>query len=435
MRIRFVGHASVVAEVGDVVLLMDPWLVGDAFNESWSLWPAPALPDETLARVTHLWVSHEHPDHLSVPTLQSISPERRARITVLFQRHWQPEVAAFLRTLGFAAVIELTHADPWRLGIGVEVTLYQVGHEDSALLVRGNGKALLNLNDCKPSEPALRRLAAMAGQVDVLLDQFSLAGWPGNADDPERIARAAKTSLETFRIHVGLVSPVWALPFASFVRFSHTENVSMNAGINRVAGAIESIEPSQGVVLYPGDVWEVDQPFSGTRHALERYEAAYGALAHQPLRRHPSEPVEKVEAAARSWLEDIRASYHTKVLRRLRPLTFAMEDVACNLTMDIANNAISTHPADGASTIVHLSSQAAWYTFAHRWGVATLLISGRFRLTGPEPPFRRFKQLGSAYSTGIDTKHLVQTIATRRLAGVVWSRRREVARELINRVR
>jgi L-ascorbate metabolism protein UlaG (beta-lactamase superfamily) len=55
---------------GDVSLRGDPWLKGEAFNESWTLYPQPIVRDEDVARVTHVWISHEHPDHLSIPTIK-----------------------------------------------------------------------------------------------------------------------------------------------------------------------------------------------------------------------------------------------------------------------------------------------------------------------------------------------------------------------------
>jgi UDP-MurNAc hydroxylase len=78
MRVTF-GHASVKCEVGDVSLWSDRWLKGEAFNESWSLYPQSVLRDEDLARVTHVWISHEHPDHLSILTIKALPAERKAR--------------------------------------------------------------------------------------------------------------------------------------------------------------------------------------------------------------------------------------------------------------------------------------------------------------------------------------------------------------------
>ena len=36
MKIHFVGHACIVAECADTSILMDPWLFGKIFNDSWS---------------------------------------------------------------------------------------------------------------------------------------------------------------------------------------------------------------------------------------------------------------------------------------------------------------------------------------------------------------------------------------------------------------
>jgi len=77
MRISFVGHASILVKTGQVHLLTDPWFRGEVFNESWTLHPEPVLSEQDLAEVTHIWISHEHPDHLSIPTLRSIREDLR----------------------------------------------------------------------------------------------------------------------------------------------------------------------------------------------------------------------------------------------------------------------------------------------------------------------------------------------------------------------
>src|SRR5205823_12128573 len=63
VKITMVSHASVLIEAGPIVLLTDPWFMGAVFNESWALLCPPALTPTTLQGVTHIWISHEHPDH------------------------------------------------------------------------------------------------------------------------------------------------------------------------------------------------------------------------------------------------------------------------------------------------------------------------------------------------------------------------------------
>jgi L-ascorbate metabolism protein UlaG (beta-lactamase superfamily) len=37
MKLEFVNHASFILQEGDVTLMMDPWLEGSVFDNSWSL--------------------------------------------------------------------------------------------------------------------------------------------------------------------------------------------------------------------------------------------------------------------------------------------------------------------------------------------------------------------------------------------------------------
>jgi UDP-MurNAc hydroxylase len=130
MRVTSVGHASVICELGDVSLWSDPLLKGEAFNKSWALYPQPILRYEDLARVTHVWISHEHQDHLSIPTIKALPSERKARTVALFQKH--TKVIEWIRTQGFKEVHELPHALWVELSSRCRVACYQVGHMDSA---------------------------------------------------------------------------------------------------------------------------------------------------------------------------------------------------------------------------------------------------------------------------------------------------------------
>ena len=198
MKITFVGHASALLGENGVGLLMDPWLKGEAFNESWTLYPAPLLSSEDWARVTHIWISHEHPDHLSIPTIKSIPAELRGKISVLFQKHYDTEILDWLKAQGFSKVQEMPHGTWVALSPGFQAACYQIGHMDSALAIKSQRHTILNLNDCETPIPTLKRMKRQLGHVDLLLDQFSIAGWPGNPQDVDRRRAAARQVLENF---------------------------------------------------------------------------------------------------------------------------------------------------------------------------------------------------------------------------------------------
>ena len=67
-EIEFVNHASVIIRGKNISILSDPWYKGDAFNKGWNL--LTETNDDhvkvLLNKITHIWISHEHPDHLSI---------------------------------------------------------------------------------------------------------------------------------------------------------------------------------------------------------------------------------------------------------------------------------------------------------------------------------------------------------------------------------
>src|SRR5687768_14953391 len=96
--IEFVNHASVLLSDGQTGVLTDPWYFGATFHMGWSLLAESddAYIREVLSRTTHIWISHEHPDHFSPPFFKRYRDEILARgITILFQATRDQRVADF----------------------------------------------------------------------------------------------------------------------------------------------------------------------------------------------------------------------------------------------------------------------------------------------------------------------------------------------------
>ena len=70
LTIRWINHAGYVITNHETCILVDPWLTGDAFNNGWSLLSETPSSKVDLQDVTHVWFSHEHPDHFSVPDIK-----------------------------------------------------------------------------------------------------------------------------------------------------------------------------------------------------------------------------------------------------------------------------------------------------------------------------------------------------------------------------
>jgi len=63
MNIEWINHASFVLNYNNIRLITDPWIEGAVFNESWSLISKTKFKYSDFKRITHIWFSHEHPDH------------------------------------------------------------------------------------------------------------------------------------------------------------------------------------------------------------------------------------------------------------------------------------------------------------------------------------------------------------------------------------
>src|SRR5258708_9049630 len=129
MKVRFVGHAGILVECQGQTILCDPWLVGKVFNNRWALL-SPSSPPP-FANVDYIWISHEHPDHFSFPSLKSIPDADKARIKVLYQRHASPRVVDALLKMGFSHIIELPLYKWFRLTPNLEVFCVSAGSMDS----------------------------------------------------------------------------------------------------------------------------------------------------------------------------------------------------------------------------------------------------------------------------------------------------------------
>jgi L-ascorbate metabolism protein UlaG (beta-lactamase superfamily) len=116
-RVTWLGHATVLVELGGVRLLTDP-LLRDRLGHLRRHGPTPAAAaTEDLDAVL---ISHLHLDHLDLPSLK-----RLPRATRLLVPHG---AGALLHRNGFRAVEELTAGD--RVAVGpVEVTAVEAVHD------------------------------------------------------------------------------------------------------------------------------------------------------------------------------------------------------------------------------------------------------------------------------------------------------------------
>jgi UDP-MurNAc hydroxylase len=378
-HIVWVNHASFITKACGIQLICDPWLEGTAFRDGWELLAPTVLRYEDFEGITHLWISHQHPDHFAPTNLCLIPPQIRKRITVLYKTTPDKLVVSWCRGRGFGRVVEL-QPDQWiELAPRFHIMCGNVC-EDSWLATRTPEATLLNINDCVLNrvEP-LQRIAALVGPVDVLFTQFSYAQWVGNPHESERRRSEAHEKLERIRLQDRILNPHTIVPFASFFYFCNDENFYLNDFMSQAGDAARFIERDLGkkaVVLYPGEHWSIDQPCNW-RAAAARYSANRRVrLACGPT--HGSTPCDAATFEARV------GAFFERLKRKNAPAGIFVRERATVFLTDLRRayefSGDGIRPSDKrpAKADIVTSAENVLYAFRTPWGGNTLHANGRF---------------------------------------------------------
>ncbi|WP_434421869.1 MBL fold metallo-hydrolase [Nannocystis pusilla] len=428
MKLRLVAHASLLIEAAGATIWTDPWLGGKVFNNSWSLVAPPAWDPAWLEQVDYLWVSHEHPDHFHLPTLRDLPAAFKRRVTVLFQQMPTDKMPQAFARLGFADVRLLPHRALVDLRPGLQVYCYQVGQMDSVLAVMADGTCLVNVNDAEADAGDCRLIRGDLGPAQVVLNQFSLAGYGGEADRDERLPRKARAVVDSMIANHRDLGAETTIPIASFVRFSCEDNAYMNAYANtpsHVAAAFEHLGLRLDV-LAPGEVYEVGRAWD-SRPALQFWDEAFARGGAAPL--DPPAPVElpALVAAAEALAARLAEHYPRWLLRAwLEPVTIRVRDLEVTLRLDLARG--RCEPVSGGKVDVEVCGQPLLFALTQPFGLQTLGVSARLVVRRGAKNWRRHRILLSMYNAEVYLRP--RQLLTRRNLGHLQARMRGGLRQL-----
>ena len=215
MHLKFLNHSSFII-TSETKILCDPWFKGTAFSDGWSLLYDNSHNINELD-FDYIWLSHEHPDHFSIPTLRELNKS----CTFLFQETKDKKVKKYLEEKGHS-VIELKNKEETKIG-DLKITCTVCDGFDSSLLVKyPDDKVLLNVNDAMVLDDI------EVDKVDLLTFQYSYANWAGNEGD-KKIPKYLQSIIDSKNDKaISKFKPTAIMPFASFVYFSHEENFYWN---------------------------------------------------------------------------------------------------------------------------------------------------------------------------------------------------------------
>jgi hypothetical protein len=396
MDIRLVSHASVLIKCPDLCIWTDPWLFGKAFNESWSLFPPAAFDESLLQEIDYIYISHEHPDHFHIPTLRNLPPDFKQRVTVLFQENNSEKMFAAFKRLGFRHMRALPHRKIERLSDATVVYCYQVFQMDSCLAVMTANKSILNANDAEINARDCELIRQDVGAIDVVLNQFSIAGYSGLTDYERRLPQMAMRILRNILANHRDLGAKVTIPFASFIYYCNVNNKYINAFANTPGDVFSFFKQhgSRAAILYPGDTYRIGAPYDSSS-ALRRYEALYATMDQVPYDPAvPSVPLSEIAKAFSKLVQHLYEKYPRAVLRLLRPVKVHVPDLETTLAFSVPDGKFRVLDSAEEPDLV-INSQPLHFCFAYPYGVQTLGSSGWYTVVRRFRNWRRHRILFS----------------------------------------
>ena len=277
-NIIFLNHASFIIKHSKIKILNDPYLFGSAFNNGWNLLKEFSYI-ESIKDITHIYFSHEHPDHFSIPFLKSISLNERKRITIIYQETYDKRVKNFCETLGYN-FLEIRNLKETKILENFYITIGKVPFYDSWINYRINDKNILNLNDCELDKPNVFLIKKKIGYIDVLFTQYSYA----NFIQKKQQISTAINCLKKIKEQDNILKPSFIVPFASLIYFSHKENYFMNKNINTIQIAHNYIKENckaYPIILKPNENWILNK--KDNYNSLDFWNKLYANISNLKL--------------------------------------------------------------------------------------------------------------------------------------------------------
>jgi len=301
-----IGNATLICHDGGPVLATDPWLVGDAYFGSWSL--GHEVPEEQRAHVAackFLWISHGHPDHLSIATLETLRGK-----TVLLPDHVGGRIRRDLEGMGFTTRV-LPDGLWVELSPRLRVCCLSDYNQDAILLIDLGGRLLVDANDASDRGVGdfLQRTIARCRQSYLLC----LTGY-GDADMIHFFDEAGARVLPDAAMKVALGPGIAGLlkhygiksfvPFSSMHRYQRADSVWANDYATAVDEHGRDFPKGEGIELLPAFV-QLDFARDSLRELRPR---------ELPL------VVRKPEEFGDSWAEPLSAEDVTKLRAYFGPI-------------------------------------------------------------------------------------------------------------------
>lgn len=231
-RLDLLAHASFLLHSGDTRLLFDPWLIGDTYWGSWRHWPRSVATQEVMSTVSHIVVSHPHPDHFHLPTFERLPRDAH----VFFPPFLSQIIPRELEKLGFRELHEIGWEQSVTVDDGIAFAFLRPTSlwEDSAVLVRVRDWLWLNQNDAgAPFRDDLvpRTVDLLSSAFDVGATDYPQMWGVEEAKQASLLRASSQQILRTLDERCRTTGAGFFAPFASWWRHALPEHQEMAADL------------------------------------------------------------------------------------------------------------------------------------------------------------------------------------------------------------
>jgi L-ascorbate metabolism protein UlaG (beta-lactamase superfamily) len=404
MEIEFVNHASFIINYKSTKLICDPWIEGPAFDKGWMHVSPTKFQYESFSSITHIWFSHEHPDHFAPPNLFKIPEEYRKKITVLFQETTDRKVAEFCKKIGFKETIELKEDQFYTIQDDFKIMCNPYVDGDSYALFKTEETSILNLNDCMvDSNERAKEVAQRTGEVDILFTQFGYAHKIGNLDDTALRKQSSKEKLSRILNQFNFLKPKSIVPFASYVYFCHEENSYMNDGVNDINYVNQFIKEhttAKSNILYPGDKWDINEDWN-SENSIKLYESDFKKVPDNTYIKTVPVAQEELIQTVELFIEKLQNAYNNKSALNSLSTNLYLIDYKLAFNLSTKNKLVQIN-LDQSDCDIALTSDALNNSLKQLWGIDTLTINARmlYPKNGNEANFNKFGRIAAGLNRG-----------------------------------
>jgi CMP-N-acetylneuraminate monooxygenase len=230
IEMQFNAHASVTAILDDVKITTDPWFVGSCFATGW--WHINPPSQEAIQRLidsNFIYISHNHPDHLHIPTLEKYVAKDVAIIIPNFE---SKSVESILKKLGYFNLIVADFLREINIKTNngyFKVVVVKSGddRDDSSLiLATKQNKLFFGVDTNMPNRWILP-------SVDILFTPFAggASGFPARIENfsiDEKNEITKKNRLSILHSHVknlcNATTPRFVIPYAGYFTESYRDS-------------------------------------------------------------------------------------------------------------------------------------------------------------------------------------------------------------------